>query len=643
MSSRPRKTLAIVIRNQVTLLEMSAFLAVMLLAGVLLLEFELFGGVAGGTNYAKTIDFTEALTFMGLLSVGLLYMAARHIRQLKREVDQRMAVERQAEAQFRQAQKMEAVGQLTGGIAHDFNNMLTVITGTIDVLADGIAGNTELVPIIKMIGEAADRGAELVSRLLIFARKQPLQTKKSDINVLIRDSEKLLRSTLGEKIEIEHQLRDSVSAALIDPTQFTTAILNLGANARDAMPKGGKLTLQTANVFLDRNFTPIEKSAISNDYVMISVSDTGAGMSKTVQERIFEPFYSTKEVGKGTGLGLSMVYSFVKQSNGHIEVQSEEGHGSTFNIYLPRTDMRADFITAKSPDSKSTPGNETILVVEDDSLVRSYVIATLKSLGYKTLVATNGLEALAIADSGAQFDLLFTDMIMPGNLDGRELATEMAKRREPLNVLFTSGYTEDEAIQRGQLDSGARFLKKPYRKLELARVIRTFFETPEFPSNHPETSNRAAVVNLPLAIISRNDGATTVTDEAPMCETDPAPGWEKFDYPAFDRSTYNNLVADIGEEKASMILRGFLHETEGLLQLFTRLSCAPDRQQIEREAHTLKSSAAIFGLNNLSALARSMEINAPTMNDKEFLASVQFMTTAYQTARTHLSSSLATG
>jgi PAS domain S-box-containing protein len=385
-----------------------------------------------------------------------------------RDLTQKVA----AEEQLRQAQKMEALGQLTGGIAHDFNNVLTVITGTIEILADEVAGKPESAAIARLISEAADRGAELTAHLLAFARKQPLQPRETDVNRLIVESAKLMRPTLGEHIEIESRLMGSLWTALVDPSQLSSALLNLAINARDAMPGGGKLTLETTNVMFDDSYAAAKGDVQTGNYVMIAVTDTGSGIPEAIRDRVFDPFFSTKGVGKGTGLGLSMVYGFVKQSGGHIEVHSEEGRGSTFKLYLPQAASTPLQVAAQPSMLGTEGGNETILVVEDDPLVRAYVITQLQSLGYDTLSAANGVEALAIADRGVAFDLLFTDVIMPGGLNGRQLAAEMALRRAPLKVLFTSGYTEDAVIHHGRLDSGVLLLAKPYRKRELARMLR---------------------------------------------------------------------------------------------------------------------------------------------------------------------------
>ena len=377
-----------------------------------------------------------------------------------------------AEERTRQSEKMEAVGQLVGGIAHDFNNTLTVITGTIDLMAAGVADDPQLLSIAKLIGEAADRGAELTGQLLAFARKQPLQPRETDVNQLIAAAQGLFRRSLGEQIEIEARLEPDASPALVDPTQLTTALLNLAINARDAMAGGGKLTLETRNVVLDESYAVANRDVTPGSYVMIAVSDTGLGISDAIRERIFEPFFSTKAVGKGTGLGLSMVYGFVKQSNGHIKIYSEEGHGTTIKVYLPRSGAQSAQPAAASPGPAIEGGNETVLIVEDDPLVRNYVNTRLRNLGYQTVEAGNAVEAIAIAESGAKFDLLFTDVIMSGAMNGRQLADEMAKRRPGIKVLFTSGYTENAIVHHGRLDPGVLLLAKPYRNAELASMVR---------------------------------------------------------------------------------------------------------------------------------------------------------------------------
>jgi PAS domain S-box-containing protein len=376
-----------------------------------------------------------------------------------------------AEEQMRQSQKMEAIGQLTGGIAHDFNNVLTAITSIISILADGVADKPQLSEATKLIAAAARRGAELTRRLLAFARKQPLEPRETDINALIINAQKLFRPSLGEHIEIDVCLDENAWPALVDPTQLTTALLNLAVNARDAMPKGGKLTLETKNEMLDETYSRAYTEVTPGEYVMVAVSDTGGGIPASIRDKIFDPFFSTKGVGKGTGLGLSMVYGFVKQSGGHINVYSEEGHGTTIRLYLPRASTPEEIVEAAAP-SLIEGGMETILVVEDDALVRKSVTTQIQSLGYQTISVASGAEALAVVERGESFDLLFTDVIMPGSINGRELAEEVVKRRPGMKVLFTSGYTEDAIFHHGRLDPGVLLLAKPYSKAEIARMIR---------------------------------------------------------------------------------------------------------------------------------------------------------------------------
>jgi PAS domain S-box-containing protein len=379
---------------------------------------------------------------------------------------------RAAEAQMRQVQKMDAIGQLTGGVAHDFNNILTVITGTIGILGDAVADRPELASIAKLIDDAAERGAQLTKHLLAFARKQPLQPVEIDVNSLMLEVGKLLHPTLGEQIQISPRLADDVWPAMVDPNQLTTAVLNLALNARDAMPGGGKLVLETRNVPLDEDYANLNPDVAAGDYVMIAVSDTGSGIPSALLERVFDPFFTTKEVGKGTGLGLSMVFGFVKQSGGHIKIYSEEGHGTSVKIYLPRSTGQGANAADMLAQGPVEGGTETVLVVEDDALVRKYVLAQVASLGYTTLEAANATEALKIIENGEAIDLLFTDVIMPGPMNGRQLVDEALKRRPALKTLFTSGYTENAILHHGRLDEGVLLLAKPYRKPELARMLR---------------------------------------------------------------------------------------------------------------------------------------------------------------------------
>ncbi|WP_348638377.1 PAS domain S-box protein [Bradyrhizobium sp. ISRA464] len=375
-----------------------------------------------------------------------------------------------AEDRIRQSEKMEAVGQLTGGIAHDFNNILTVVTGTIEILADAVKDQPQLAAITRMIDEAASRGADLTQQLLAFARKQPLEPREIDVNALIIDTTKLLRRTLGEQVEIQSAFEDETCLAVVDPNRLANALLNLALNARDAMPQGGRLTIETASVVLDESYAGSHGDVRPGPYAMIAVSDTGTGIAADMLDKVFDPFFTSKGPGKGTGLGLSMVYGFVKQSAGHIKIYSEHGYGTTIRMYLPAasgTGVAAEEAAALEFEG----GHETILVVEDDKLVRDYVLAQLHGLGYVTLEAANANEALAIVEARKPFDLLFTDVIMPG-LNGRQLAERIFRMRPDLKVLYTSGYTENAIIHHGRLDEGVLLLPKPYRKSELAAMIR---------------------------------------------------------------------------------------------------------------------------------------------------------------------------
>jgi len=383
---------------------------------------------------------------------------------------------RAAEERLIQAQKMEAVGQLTGGIAHEFNNMLTVITGTIEILADAVKDNPPLATITKLISEAADRGAALTSSLLSFARKQALRPAEIDVNELLEELAKLLLATFDKKIEIVTRLDGNAWLAFADRGQLSSALLNLAINARDAMLEGGRLTLTTRNVVFGVREAVAVGAGYAGDYVEIEIADNGTGIPQAILERIFDPFFSTKDVGKGTGLGLSMVFGFAKQSGGGIKVSSVEGRGTTFTIYLPKAET-STLRPAGYDERKVVGGTETILCVEDDRDVRQFVMVQLESLGYRVIPATNAADALAIAAAGTPFDLLFTDIVMAGALNGRELADEMVAARPSLRVLFTSGYAHDAPHGPGRLTIGAPLLAKPYRKAELARMLRRSLDT----------------------------------------------------------------------------------------------------------------------------------------------------------------------
>lgn len=375
----------------------------------------------------------------------------------------------ETEERLRQSQKMDAIGQLTGGVAHDFNNVLTVITGTIEIIQEGLADKPQLAAIAQLIDDAASRGAEITSQLLTFARRQPLEPREIDVNGLVVETAKLLRPILGEHVEIVTRLADDAWLAMADPSQLSSAIVNLAVNARDAMPDGGRLTLETANREVDSTGNG---DGDASSYVMVAVADTGHGIPADIRDRVFEPFFTTKGLGRGTGLGLSMVYGFAKQTGGTVAIESEEGRGTVMRLFLPRSAGEAVARTGPVAAPAAARGHETILVVEDDPLVQGYVIAQLGSLGYRTLTASDGATALALVDQGASFDLLFTDIIMPGGMNGRELAEAVRLRRPGVRVLYTSGYTDNTIVHEGHLDPGVALLRKPYRKADLSQKIR---------------------------------------------------------------------------------------------------------------------------------------------------------------------------
>ncbi|WP_314950577.1 CHASE3 domain-containing protein [Bradyrhizobium cosmicum] len=377
---------------------------------------------------------------------------------------------RETERQLHQSQKLDAIGKLTGGVAHDFNNMLTVISGNTETLVESLKGQPELQRAARLIDDAAERCAELIQHLLAFARRQPLQPRNVEINGAIADIAKLLRPTLGEQIQIETVLEQGPMTAHIDPSRLTNAVLNMAINARDAMPNGGKLLLETHRVVLDEAYAQAHAEVRAGPYVMLAVSDTGTGMSTDIQQKAFEPFFTTKEVGKGSGLGLSMVYGFVKQSGGHIKIYSEQGHGTTIKLYLPPGEGVIEAAVPAAPQAEG--GAETIFVVEDDTLVRNFVTAQLQSLGYKTVAAADSRAALQLIAAGQAFDLLFTDVVIPGGMSGRELADEVARLRPGVKVLYTSGYTDNAIVHHGKLDDGVMLLTKPYRRNQLAEMIR---------------------------------------------------------------------------------------------------------------------------------------------------------------------------
>ncbi|MEX0873262.1 MAG: ATP-binding protein [Aquisalimonadaceae bacterium] len=383
------------------------------------------------------------------------------------------------EERLRQAQKLDAIGQLTGGVAHDFNNLLTVILGNADTALESLPdAPAEVRTLISTIQQAGERGAELTHRLLAFARRQPLDPRTIDINALIAELENMLRRTLGEDVNIELVRATGLWKAVADPGELQNAILNLTLNARDAMPAGGKLTIETANMTVDSDYAE-ERQIKPGQYVMIAVSDTGNGMSADVRDKAFEPFFTTKTVGKGSGLGLSMVYGFARQTGGQVNIYSEPGEGTTVRLYIPRADRQDSLERRAAPASPVQRGSEHVLVVEDDELVRQHTVNSLRILGYQVTECADGDEALERLNSNTGFDLLLTDVVLPGGLSGRQVAERAAEIEPTLRVLYMSGYTENAIVHHGRLDRGVKLLGKPFRLNELARKVREGLDSEE--------------------------------------------------------------------------------------------------------------------------------------------------------------------
>ena len=422
--------------------------------------------------------------------VGML----RDLTKQKQEELERMRLEEQ----LHQAQKMEAIGSLTGGMAHDFNNLLGIIIGNTDLLRDLEIDDPEVDELTRNVLEAAFRGADLTRRLLAFARQQPLRPRRVDVNELVTGITRLLSRTLGENIEIVLNLSAEVSPIVVDPAQLEASITNLATNARDAMSSGGRLAVATANCRLDTDFAAQHAELEPGEYVMIEVGDTGSGMTQEVMNRIFEPFYTTKGQDKGTGLGLSMVFGFIKQSGGHIDVSSEPGAGTTFRLFLPRATEEAVMIQEDAEEQLVRGGGETILAVEDNDALRRVILRQLNSLGYRVLEAKQADAALRLMEQEG-VDVLLTDIVMPGGKDGVELARQARQRWPTIAVVFSSGFSQARPDgNAASLPRGTPLLSKPYRKENLARAVR-------------EALLRAAASSAPQAGDERGPGPTSPT------------------------------------------------------------------------------------------------------------------------------------
>jgi PAS domain S-box-containing protein len=386
--------------------------------------------------------------------------------------------QRSREDQLRQAQKLEAMGQLTGGVAHDFNNLLTVILGNTELLAEMLNDQPRLAQLAQATAHAALRGSELTAHLLAFARRQPLNPRPTDLSAIVAGMHPMLARTLGENVSISLSLQPDAWPVMVDSSLFEGVVLNLVLNARDAMPQGGQLSIRLVNIALQPIDTVSLDDLAPGDYVGITVSDSGVGMSREALARVFDPFFTTKDVGKGSGLGLSMVHGFVKQSGGAIRIYSRPSEGTTVQIYLPRS--VSDIMHSEPVDTvENVPhGSESVLVVEDEDMVRDFVCSQIRALGYSVVSAANGPQALEMLEQGVSCDLLFTDIMMPGGLNGRELAERACRLDSDLKVVFTSGYSDEVIMRDGRLESGTWLLKKPYRKVELATVLREALAQP---------------------------------------------------------------------------------------------------------------------------------------------------------------------
>ncbi|WP_112186250.1 response regulator [Ralstonia sp. GX3-BWBA] len=421
--------------------------------------------------------------------------AEQALRQLTETLEQRVAdalsARAEVEAQLRQAQKMEAIGNLTGGVAHDFNNVLQVIAGNLQLLSVEAPGNTRVQHRIAAATRAVQRGATLAAQLLAFARRQQLSPAVVNPTRLVQGMSEMLHRALGEAIKVETRLADDLWNVQADRNQLENALLNLAINARDAMRGGGMLTIAANNVTLGNRQAHGRDQPAPGDYLVFSVTDTGVGMPPEVVEHVFEPFFTTKPDGHGTGLGLSMVFGFVKQSGGHIAIDSTVGQGTTVQLYFPRCTEAVPDDAVELRDTIVTPmgGRETILVVEDDTDVRLTAVDMLSQLGYRVLTAANGEAALELMNSDTPIDLLFTDVIMPGSIKGGELSIRAAQRVPPLPVLLVSGYTRDEVLHDGRLPPGVTLLGKPYRRDDLARMVRNVLTASRTAQAHAQSAS----------------------------------------------------------------------------------------------------------------------------------------------------------
>ncbi|MET0241177.1 MAG: CHASE3 domain-containing protein [Sphingobium sp.] len=433
------------------------------------------------TTLAQVVLIGSAImvVIFGLFIIPDRFRQIREIEATNRQLQLEIAERSEAQSQVRQLQKMDAVGQLTGGIAHDFNNMLAIVIGSLDIARRRLTGDEHprIASAIDHAAAGAQRAATLTARLLAFARRQPLEPRVVDANRLVGGMSEMLRRTIGESVRVETVLSGGLWQVHADPAQIENTLLNLAVNARDAMPEGGKLTIETGNAELDDRYARAHEDVTAGQYVMISVTDTGTGMPPDVIERAFEPFFTTKPVGQGTGLGLSQVFGFAKQSHGHIKIYSEAGRGTTIKFYLPRhvgPDPLIGVVAAEADDDRSLPGGrveEIVLVVEDEGQVQRMSVDVLRELGYTVIHADDGQQALAKIADNPHITLLFTDVIMPG-MTGRELADRVKVDHPGIRILYTTGYTRNAIVHSGVVDHDVQFLSKPFTIAALARKVR---------------------------------------------------------------------------------------------------------------------------------------------------------------------------
>jgi len=479
-----------------------------LASGLTTLRFE--------NRYRRADGSWRDISWTAVPDIDLIHAVGRDITDEKRAAD----ALRETESALLQAQKLESIGKLTGGVAHDFNNVLQIISGNLQLLQLSAGDNPATMKRLNTAAAAVERGARLASQLLSFARRHPLKPVVADLRALLGAMDELLQRAIGESVAVELAVDNDLWHTLIDPNQLENVLLNLAINARDAMDGQGKLTIELRNAELDASYCAGHPEVCPGQYIMLAVSDTGCGIPSDLADKIFEPFFTTKREGEGTGLGLSMAYGFIKQSGGHIKVYSEVGLGTTFKLYLPRSLAELDTLPAVL-NGPVVGGGETVLVVEDDLQVQETVVEILKGLGYTVLKASDGQSALSIIDSGLPIDLLFTDVVMPGELRSPELARRAKAILPGLEILFTSGYTQDAIVHGGRLDAGVELLSKPYRREDLARKIRFMFANRQHvESLHRERSSMKAGPAQPgggrrrnILLVEDNEDARMLTAE----------------------------------------------------------------------------------------------------------------------------------